>query len=59
MTNTASSEFADPVGRLFVDVPLALPGVPENATLEVVEAHWKFALSITKSEVNRRGKTTP
>lgn len=52
---TTSSDYCDPVGREFVDVPLALPGVPDGAELEVVEAHWKLALSITREEVTRRG----
>lgn len=54
---TASTDYSDPVGRVFVDVPLALPGVPDDAALEVVEAYWKLALSITKSreELERRG----
>lgn len=51
---TTTGEYSDLIGREFVDVPLSLPGVPDGAELEVVEAHWKLALSITK-EVTHRG----
>lgn len=47
----------DPIGRPFVDVPLPIPTqtleVGADASLEVVEAYWKLASSITREETRR------
>ena len=51
---TTTADYPDPVGRAFIDVPLTLPDTPEGAGLDVVEAHWRLALSITRTPPEAR-----
>lgn len=51
---TVAADYPDPVGRAYIDVPLTLPDTPEGAGLEVVEAHWRMALSITRTPPEAR-----